>query len=252
MSARHLGDLGHWLLTGDERGTLHLSLGAGWSAVRQPILIAAVLVLVNVTDLLAFQLLSWRPPSECGSAERSGPAASTDDELAKKSAFDSWDALKDELRGRMAIEKERANKQRQEQDLISVLINENTFDLPASMVEEQAEQGLRGFAERLEQNGLDKDEIEQRVNDAKEEARQDAERRVRTFFLLDAIAKKERIFVTEGDVEVELRDIAAQNNVSVNDVREHYESHKLLPDLRLGIMERKVRDFLRGHAKLTD
>ena len=72
------------------------------------------------------------------------------------------------------------------------------------------------------------------------------------FFLFEAIAKKEKIFVTEGDIEVELRAIAAQNNVTPEQVREHYENHKLLPDLRLGIMERKVRDLLRESATLTD
>lgn len=178
--------------------------------------------------------------------------APIDDELAKGYEFESLADLEADLRKRLGHEKVRMNERRTEEDLLNIIINDNPFELPPSMVEDQLEHSLKQFAERLKESGADDDDVKQRVEAAKPEAQEDAERRVRTFFLLDAIAKKEKIFVTEGDMEVELRNIAAQNNVSVGEVREHYEKHRLLPDLRLGLMERKVRDFLRQHAKLTD
>lgn len=178
--------------------------------------------------------------------------APIDDELAKKYDFETLEAMREELTKRVGEEKARSNKARQEQDLINILINENQFDLPQSMVEDQAEAALKDFRERLKQAGMEEAEIESKIEGAKDEARTDAERRVRAFFVLEAVAKKEKIFVTEGDMEVELRQIAAHNNVSVEEVREHYETHRMLPDLRLGLMERKVRDFLRDNAVLTD
>ena len=178
--------------------------------------------------------------------------APIDDDLAKKFDFDDLETMKGDLHKRLGEEKTRVNKVRQEEEAISHLANAHPFDLPESMVEEQMQHNLRNFAERLKQAGIDETETETRVKGAENDAREDAERRVRTFFLLDAVAKKEKIFVTENDVDLELRNIATQNNVSVSDVRDHYEEHKLLPDLRLGLMERKVRDFLRENAKLTD
>lgn len=178
--------------------------------------------------------------------------APIDDDLAKGYDFENLDEMKEDLTKRLGQEKSRSNEQRTENDLINVLVNENPFDLPESMVADQLEHSLAEFKKRLEQSGAKDSELEKRVEEARPEAQQDAERRVRVFFLLDAIAKKEKIFVTEGDIEAELRQIAAQHSVAVNEVREHYEKNKLLADLRLSVMERKVRDFLRQHAKLTD
>ena len=69
---------------------------------------------------------------------------------------------------------------------------------------------------------------------------------------MEAIAAKQKIFVTEGNVDVELRNIAAQNKVSPEQAREHYQKNELMGDLRLSLMERKVREFLRENAKITD
>ena len=56
----------------------------------------------------------------------------------------------------------------------------------------------------------------------------------------------------EGDVDVELRNIAAANQATPDQVKKHYEENNLLDDLRWSIRERKVRDFLRDSAKITD
>ena len=91
-------------------------------------------------------------------------------------------------------------------------------------------------------------EVEKHEDAAREEATQ----KVRAFFVLDKIAQDEKIFVTEGEVDVEFRNIGAANNASYEDAKKHYEDNKLVGDLRLSIMERKVRDFLRQNAKITD
>ncbi len=178
--------------------------------------------------------------------------APIDDTLAEAYDFETLDALKTDLRERLGIEKKRSNRHRQEEDVFTTLIQTNPFDLPGQMVEDQAKHALAQFKKRMEDAKLPAEEIEQRVEQAQDEAREDAERRVRLFFLLGKVAEKHKIFVTETDVDVELKRIAADNNVSVDQVRDHYESHKMLPDLRQALREAKVRDFLRENATLTD
>lgn len=175
-----------------------------------------------------------------------------DDALAKAFDYENLERLRDEIRQRIAAEKERANRRRQEEDVFNVLVSEHRFDLPASMVERQAQASLEDLRQRLKAAELADEEIDRRVGEAEAEARQDAERRVRLFFLLEAVADKEKIFVTENDVEVELRRIAAENNVSLDQARQYYEQQRLLPNLRFAVKERKVRDFLRESATLTD
>ena len=96
------------------------------------------------------------------------------------------------------------------------------------------------------------DAIKAELEKHDEEAAKEATQRVRVFFLLESIAKAEKIFVTEGDIDVELRNLAATNQVGLDEVKKHYEENNLLDDLRWSIREGKVREFLRENAKITD
>jgi len=99
---------------------------------------------------------------------------------------------------------------------------------------------------------MDDEAIKGELVKHEDEATKEAEQRVKVFFLLEAIARNEKIFVTETDIDVELRNIAAANQTTPKAVRSHYEENNLLDDVRWGIRERKVRDFLRESAKITD
>lgn len=178
--------------------------------------------------------------------------APIDDELAKSFDFESLAALTTDLRRRIAEQKEAGNRQRQEEDIIEVLLNENKFDLPQSIIEDQTQHNLKMFAERMKRGGVSDEDAAKKLEEAQAEAREDAARRVRVFFLMEAVAKKAKIFVTEGDVDVELRNIAAQNNASVEEVRAYYEEHRLLQDLRISVLDRKTREYLRENARFTD
>ena len=82
------------------------------------------------------------------------------------------------------------------------------------MVEEQAQHSLKEFEGRLKQAGMAEEEVANKLAEAKSEAHTDAERRVRVFFLLEAVARKEKIFVTEGDMEVSGSSQGAKNFVA--------------------------------------
>ena len=178
--------------------------------------------------------------------------APLDDDLAKSFEFDTLDALKTELRARIGEEKVRSEENRQLDFLFETISNDHPFDLPASLIDDEISHGLSQFEARLKQAKLSEAEIKTKLEEAQEPARSDAERRVRMFFLIEAIAQKHQISVTESDIDVELRNIAAHNNATPAEVRKHYEEQDALSNLRLALVERKVRDFLRENAKITD
>lgn len=97
-----------------------------------------------------------------------------------------------------------------------------------------------------------KDEIDKKLEESKDEANQDGQRRVRLFFLIEAIARQQKLFVTETDVNSEIQNLALANNASPEQVVEHLEKNKQLGELRLAILERKVRNFLRDSATIVD
>lgn len=180
-----------------------------------------------------------------------------DDELAKGLEFPDLAALRADLKARIGAEKLRLGKQRQEEQLLGALIAAHDIALPPSLVEEQQQAALGSLAHRMQENGIGEDEIRKKLEESKDEARQDAERRVRLFFLIEAVARQHKLFVTENDMEAELRAIAlANSNENVQftsaQAREFLEQQNRLGELRLSILERKVRDFLRENAKIVD
>ncbi|MGA1608909.1 MAG: trigger factor, partial [Planctomycetota bacterium] len=179
-------------------------------------------------------------------------AAAIDDDLAKGFEFDDLEALKNELRQRIGDEKTRAEKVRQEGTILEHLLETHSFDLPESMVEDQTKVGLAQFRQRLQSAKVAETEIEEKVEGAKEEAQKDAERRVRMFFIFQAIAQQESITITNEDMQAEIVGIAQQHGANPQEVFNYYKENNLLGDVQLGVLERKVRDFLRENAKITD
>lgn len=176
-----------------------------------------------------------------------------DDAFAKGFDYEDLASLQAELRKRIGEEKTRQEQMRQEGEILDRLLKDHPYDVPATLVEDQTKHQLAMYQERLKEAKLAEEEIQRKLDEAKDEARQDAERRVRVFFLLDAIARKEKIFVTESDVEAEYRNIAAAQNVDLEQVRAYFDAQTgARADLRVGLLERKVRVYLRENAQISD
>lgn len=184
-------------------------------------------------------------------------APPVDDALAKNLEFEDVATLRADLTARISAEKQRLGRQRQEEQALDRLLQTHDIALPPSLVEEQQRASLANFAQRLQQSGASEAEVQKKLEESQGEAQQDAQRRVRLFFLIEAVARQQKLFVTETDMEAELRGIAAANSGPENQftaaqVREHLERENRLGELRLGVLERKVRDFLRENAKIVD
>ncbi|MBL8730574.1 MAG: trigger factor [Planctomycetes bacterium] len=180
-----------------------------------------------------------------------------DDKLAVDLGFADVAALRADLTARISQEKQRLGRQRQEEQALQQLLSRHELAVPPSLIEEQLGASLAAFEQRLRENGAGDDEVKKRLEESRPEAQQDASRRVRLFFLIEAVAKKQKLFVTEGDVDQELRAIAAANSnegqqITAAQVREHLEQQNRLGEVRLGLLERKVRNFLRDNAKIVD
>lgn len=176
-----------------------------------------------------------------------------DDEFAKGYDFETIDALKEELQKRIGEQKVIVEQNRQAEGLLDMIANEHPFDLPETLVDEELEHALAQFKERMKQGGVPEEDLDAKAEEARDEARKDSERRVRMFFLIDSIARKHEIGLSQPEIEAELARVAEHNNVTVDVVREHYEGNQdQANQLRLALVERKVRDFLRDNAKFTD
>lgn len=180
-----------------------------------------------------------------------------DDELAKGMEFESIDKLKEDLRARITGEKQRLGVQRQEEAALDFISSKVDMPLPPSLIEEQQQSSLGTFSHRMKEQGMSDEEIQKKLEESKDEAHQDAERRVKLFFMIEAVAAQQQLSVEQADMEAELSNIAAANSspeqqITPAQVHQHLEQENRLGELRLSLLERKVRDFLRENAKIVD
>ena len=178
--------------------------------------------------------------------------APIDDALAKEFGFEDVVTLRGEMLKQIGERKAAAERVRQEEAILSAIVAGSPFDLPPTLVAEQAKADIENYKQRLGQQGRPEDEIATAVEQAQAEAGEGAERRIRMVFLLEAIAKSKGITVEESDMMREIEAIARQNEAPPEDVIKHLQQNNLFNEVSMGILERKVRGFLREKAKITD
>ncbi len=160
-----------------------------------------------------------------------------------------------ELKKRAQDGLEQANRQLEDQRVETALLEQviaaHTMDLPPSMVDEQVKGRLAQLKNELAGQGKGADEIEREAAALENQARTDAEKSAKAYFLVERIAEAEKIQVSEQEMVGELRGIAGRNRTSFEEVRDFYQQQNLLPQLAMEILERKIRAFLRENAKLV-
>ena len=103
-------------------------------------------------------------------------------------------------------------KRAQEDAAVDAIIESAKMDLPEAMVDTQARQMLDEFAQRMQQQGLTLDQYMQftgmTADKMMDELRPQAEKRIKTRLVLEAIAKAENIEITDEKLDEEIAKMA--------------------------------------------
>ena len=176
-----------------------------------------------------------------------------DDELAKRISpkTETVDALKAEVKRRLDETVKRNARRRLTGEVIDKLLAANDFPLPAVLVERETDGLLDESRQYVARAGLTWGDYLTQSGKSEEELREgfkpEAERRVKTTLLVEAIAKKEGIQATQADVEAELAALSAQYGQPRERIIEALQSN--VAALIDGIVRTKTMDRLIEQAK---
>lgn len=136
-----------------------------------------------------------------------------DDEFASEvSEFDTLDEYKEDLKATLKVRKEQEAKNKKEGLVIDKIIENAQMEIPEPMVETTKEQMLNEFAQQISYQGLSIEQYFQFTGMSKdkflETATPEAERRIKSRLVLEAIAKTEDIQVSDEELEEELKKMA--------------------------------------------
>jgi len=153
-----------------------------------------------------------------------------DDELAQdvSEQFKTLDDLKADIRAKLEKRLEDRLKSLREKGVVDALVEKSTVDLPASMVAAELEMRLRNLMQRM---GIDSEErlaqivsmSGRSVDQLREEWRPEAEKAIKTRLVLDKLTEEGKYAASDDDVAAEYAKMAADSNLSVDEVKAEYE-----------------------------
>ncbi|HZL72461.1 MAG TPA: trigger factor [Planctomycetota bacterium] len=168
--------------------------------------------------------------------------------FAKTFDMDSIDELKDDLRKHLKREKEREAAAAQSRQILDQILKENDFPLPEGLIAASTKEAEERARTELLMRGAAEDQVEDAVSKHQAESRESMIRHLRERFVLEEIARKEKIFVTEDDVDARLQAMAGQAGRHPHEIRSMLEEREMMSSLRRSMREEKVREFLLSKA----
>ena len=174
-----------------------------------------------------------------------------DDELAKDlGEFDSLEALRAHVRHDLEHEAQHASERQLRQEVMKQLASRVPFPVPGSLVEREIDRRLEDFARRLMEQRIDPRQANIDWNAFRDGQRVPATEAVASAIVLDEIAKRDTIDVTDEDIEGELQRYAEQTGHSVASVKARLQKDGELGRLAAGLRREKTVKHVLSQAKI--
>jgi len=167
-----------------------------------------------------------------------------DENFTKQVAgVDSVEELRNMVRERLEQEIERRADQELEESLFRKIVEENQFDVPPSLVEATIQQQMANV--RRQGREVDEEQFAPAV-------RPMAEFSVRREYIINEVAKAEKVEISDEEVDERMQQFAGQLGQPVEEVRKDFRGREAMGRLQSMILVDKVVDFLKQNNTITE
>ncbi|MFH0940617.1 MAG: trigger factor [Candidatus Omnitrophota bacterium] len=140
-------------------------------------------------------------PSEveeyCKQLKQARSGEISDERLARSLGYKTKEEFCDCLNKQLFLKKENDQRAKLEKELISQLVKNASFAVPASLVEKRAHELEHQAEHQMAEYGLPDDRIKERLKEFGPKFKTEAQEQVRVFLLLETIAKLENIKIDD-------------------------------------------------------
>ena len=176
-----------------------------------------------------------------------------DDEFASEvSEFDTLAEYREDVKKNLAEKKEKDAKNAREEAAVNAVVEGAEMEIPEAMLETQQRQMVDEFAQRITMQGMSMEQYFQFTGTSYErmveQLKPQAEERIKSRLVLEAVAKAENLEATEEDYEKELETMAEVYQMEADKVKElmgEREKKSIMQDLAV----RKAAEFVAENAK---
>ena len=136
------------------------------------------------------------------------------------------------------------------QDYLNKLVDEikkvSTFDIPEEIVKEEAENRKKQLEQRLQQSGIDLEQYylltKTKEEDLNKQLAEEARKGLESFFVMSTVGEKEKLDITEEELEFELSKMAEQYNMTIDQIKNALGQQ--LGQFRHNLIMQKIENFL--------
>ncbi|APB30905.1 MULTISPECIES: trigger factor [Vagococcus] len=163
-----------------------------------------------------------------------------DDEFAKDvdDEVETLAELKEKIKAELVASKEAAAEAAIEEAAISQAVeNAEIVELPEVMVHDEVHRGMNEFLSNMQNQGISP-ELYYQISgtteaDLHKQFEGEAETRVKTNLVIEAIVEAEKFDVTDEDIQAEIDDLASQYNMEASAVRNALSDEMLTHDIKM-------------------
>ncbi|HTY86525.1 MAG TPA: hypothetical protein VMB80_03595, partial [Candidatus Acidoferrum sp.] len=175
-----------------------------------------------------------------------------DDELAKKYDAENLAKLREGVRHDLENELKYSQGKAVRGQIVRALLNAANFDLPESAVAHETRNVVYDIVRENTQRGVGRDLIEKQKDEIYSAAAQSAKERVKLAFLIQRIAEKEGIQVSQDEVLKRAQSLATAYQIPLDKFIKDLQKRNGVAELYDQIAHEKVLAFLEQNAKIEE
>ena len=175
-----------------------------------------------------------------------------DEAFAKSYGAESLEKLREGVRRDLEKELEYKNHRSVRTQLVRSLLNRVNFELPETAVAHETRNVVYDIVQENAKRGISRDTIEQQKEQIYSAATQGAKERVKVAFLLQKIAEKEDIKVSQEEIAQRVAELAATYQIPAPKFLKDLQKRNGLIEIFDQIMNEKVLNLLQENAKIEE
>jgi trigger factor len=178
--------------------------------------------------------------------------AELNQDLITKFGVATENELREAIRKRLQSRLESRVKTDMAEQIYKYLLDKTTFDLPVEVVADQTAALLRRQYMNLMMQGLQRELIDQHIDQLKASSEQQAQQQLKIYFIMDKVSDKLGIQTTEEEINGHIAQLAIQKKIRPERLREEMQRDGSLEEFKLQVREEKCVAKLLETAKITE
>ena len=171
-----------------------------------------------------------------------------DDEFAKDLGYENYSQLFGLIWNNLVEEETSLKVDKQKTELLEQLIEKIEIAIPEPLVDQYVQQTLQNVKQQLANEHRSPEDAGINMDTLPDELRRDVIQQTKQSWIFETIAEKEGIFVSDDELEYEIRRAAEQQNRDAQKYASLLKSSNRLEDFRGQLQHEKIYQFLINRA----